>query len=130
MVQGDALSRMDRESAARTFHTFMYAGYFNRFMKLRHIPQTSLADLGPAMAAVFAPDSDAVRGQAPQPGVPGASRQHGSPAPPERSDYGEIAPVWRFFEQVGPPAKACKLPSWPVSSITEQGGKHSAALSH
>ncbi|KAK9794604.1 hypothetical protein WJX73_006210 [Symbiochloris irregularis] len=49
-VQGDALSRMDRESAARTFHTFIE----------QPIPL----------------------------------------APPARSDYGDIAPVWRFFEQV------------------------------
>ena len=107
-MQGDALSRMDRESAARTFHTFMYAGYFNRFMKLRMVPQTGLSDLSPLLTGIFTPRQQQGNPEAGpnSPGLPAAAQRYhtkgsGDLAPGPQSAYGEVAPVWRFFEQVG-----------------------------
>ena len=120
-AQGDALSRMDRKGAARTYHTFVYAGYFNRHMKQRAQERHTHAEepqLSPLLTSVFCPEAGG--SSAPEEGR--GSRSSGLPGPakrfhldsedesssqPVQSGYGEVAPVWRFFEHVRPGLTLC-----------------------
>lgn len=69
---------MSREGAARTYHMYTYWGYFNRRM--------------------------AVRRQLEQKSMPGLDRQSGiafgDNSKQQKSYYGEMTNVWRYFENV------------------------------
>lgn len=77
-LQGSLPSRMSREGAARTYHMYIYWGYFNRRM--------------------------AVRRQMEQKAMPGFDRQtgiaFGDNSKQQKSYYGEMTNVWRYFENV------------------------------
>lgn len=69
---------MSREGAARTYHMYTYWGYFNRRMTVRR--------------------------QLEQKAMPGAEKQNGiafgDNSKQQKSYYGEMTNVWRYFENV------------------------------
>lgn len=106
---------MDREGAARTYHTFVYCGYFNRRMKQRMPDVDAGAGLSPLLSAIFAPaQPPASTGTGGATSAADRSRRSPTQASQQKHDeqseagpqsvesgYGEVSPVWRFFEQVG-----------------------------
>ena len=77
-VQGSLPSRMSREGAARTYHMYTYWGYFNRRMSARR-----------ALEKGTMPGSKASSGIA-----------FGDNSKQQKSYYGEMTNVWRYFENV------------------------------
>ncbi|KAL3133149.1 hypothetical protein ABBQ38_007044 [Trebouxia sp. C0009 RCD-2024] len=76
--QGSLPSRMSREGAARTYHMYTYWGYFNRRMSARR-----------ALEKGTMPGSKASSGIA-----------FGDNSKQQKSYYGEMTNVWRYFENV------------------------------
>lgn len=77
-LQGSLPSRMSREGAARTYHMYSYWGYFNRRMSARR-----------ALEEGTMPGSKASSGIA-----------FGDNSKQQKSYYGEMTNVWRYFENV------------------------------
>lgn len=77
-MQGSLPSRMSREGAARTYHMYTYWGYFNRRMSARRQLE-----------------------QKTMPGSKGSTGiAFGDNSKQQKSYYGEMTNVWRYFENV------------------------------
>lgn len=72
-------SRMSREGAARAYHMYIYWGYFNRRMSARRqLEQGTMPGSTPSTSSVTAFTN----------------------SKPQKSYYGEMTNVWRYFENV------------------------------
>ena len=77
-LQGSLPSRMSREGAARTYHMYTYWGYFNRRMSARRqLEQKTMPGSIESTGIAFGDNSKQ-----------------------QKSYYGEMTNVWRYFENV------------------------------
>lgn len=77
-LQGSLPSRMSREGAARTYHMYTYWGYFNRRMSARRqLEQKTMPGSKESTGIAFGDNSKQ-----------------------QKSYYGEMTNVWRYFENV------------------------------
>ncbi len=77
-LQGSLPSRMSREGAARTYHMYTYWGYFNRRMLARRqLEQKTMPGSKDSTGIAFGDNSKQ-----------------------QKSYYGEMTNVWRYFENV------------------------------
>ena len=77
-MQGSLPSRMSREGAARTYHMYTYWGYFNRRMSARRqLEQKTMPGSKESTGIAFGDNSKQ-----------------------QKSYYGEMTNVWRYFENV------------------------------